>query len=163
VAFIVALGMQAVPLAANAQPAPAGLEEKFAAIRPAFVKVWNADSCAQGEPLSDYVDHWVHDYYVVGFGEGGGWFAQSALLLSKIPAGSQRTAIAARLQILGARIAAEWAKPNDCRKIATFGPQSISAYSSVLEPYLESPGPIDPAALSATLKRIEAAVRTALM
>jgi hypothetical protein len=157
VALFVLFGQYALP--ARAQSGP---EARFAALRPHFVKIWNGDSCAQGESLGEYVDHWVHDYYVVGAG-GGGWFEQEANLVGKLPSGADADKIARRLDRLGARIAAEWAKPNDCRKISTFGgANSLSAYGAALDPYLEASGPIDTSAFEATLKSLEASVDQAL-
>jgi len=157
VALFVLFGENRAP--ARAQSAP---ETRFAALRPHFVKIWNGDNCAQGESVGEYVDHWIHDYYLVGAGEGG-WFAQEANLVSKLPSGPATDKITKRLDRLGARIAAEWAKPNDCRKISTFGgADSLTAYGAELNPYLGAPGPIDASAFESTLKTLEASVDQAL-
>lgn len=104
-------------------------EAKFAQWKPAFAAAWNSDSaCAQHESLNSYID-WIHSFYF----DSSGWFDQSNLIVSKIVDPAVAAAITADLERLGKRIAPEWAKPNDCRKVRTFGAdQSLQAYAQIL-------------------------------
>lgn len=139
----------------------ADAEARFAAIRPAFVTLWNGNACAQGESVKEYVDHWIHDFYVTGSPIMQSWFAFSDDVIGRLPPGSAAQ-FKPRLANLGEKIAAEWAKPNDCRHISTWGPQSsLYSYYGTLSAATGSAN-IDPSALDAALTKIEASVNAAI-
>lgn len=82
-----------------------------------FQQAWLADSCAQ--EFQSWNKYWqgVHDFYFGG--RDGGWFAESAAILSHVTDADAHTAVDAQLTMLGRRIGGELAKPDGCRKIRT--------------------------------------------
>jgi len=105
------------------------IEKSFDQWRPGFVARWSGDpACAQREGLSEYM-RWVHRFYF----DRDGWYSRSTTILSRIDA-SHRMTVSSSLEALGLRLAPEWAKPNDCRKVRTWGrPPSLLSVGTQLE------------------------------
>lgn len=81
-----------------------------------FRSVWAADQCVQqrGQTWDDYRG-WLVSFYT----DSNGWTATSRAITAKIADAALREQTAKVLDVVGARVAGEWAKDNSCRKIRT--------------------------------------------
>ena len=83
-----------------------------------FREVWSSDPCdVQRQSWDDYWG-WVQKFYF-GTGPWKGWFAYSANIVSNVKSAATKTNLSKELTTLGRRVAGEWAKDNQCRKIRT--------------------------------------------
>lgn len=76
-----------------------------------------ADKCERTNQTKDAYFTSIHDFF---FGMViPGWFDRKDTLLKKFDGTSIRADLETRLNVLGKKVAAEWAKSNSCRKIRT--------------------------------------------
>ena len=83
-----------------------------------YKNIWNANAYAQKESWESYWS-WVRQFFLGNLLDRG-WFSEHGRYTAgKITDPTKRDSIQAELTKLGRGIAAEWSKPNSCRKIDT--------------------------------------------
>lgn len=131
------IAASAVAPSLAATPAPYTVADHFRA-------VWSADACVQqrGQTWDDYVG-WLQQF----FSGPDGWNALSSEIARKVTNSAARTRLTSELQVLGIRVAGEWAKDNSCRKIRTTtgffnggeaGKPALSTWRAQLEGAMQS-------------------------
>jgi hypothetical protein len=146
------IGLALTPFAAIAQDGPSDpLDASFAGWKSTFSAIWQADSaCAQNEGRNEYLA-WIHSFYV----NDAGWLEQTATVTGTIKNGTKRARVVAELGKLGMRIAAEWAKPNFCRRISTFGQSpSLTSISQTFQSAAAS-DPGDGTEIQSAIRQVE--------
>lgn len=127
--FLVGSAAVLLGLSITAQRCYADDAATLASWQGSFNGIWQADSCAQ--EFQSWNSYWsrVHTFYFGGSGDGG-WFAESAAILSHVTDPAARSTVSGDLTALGQRIGGEWAKADGCRKIRS----GSSGLQKVLDP-----------------------------
>ncbi len=114
-------------ISACATPVPATLWPADVPDANGFSEVWGSDPANQ--PLQTEAEYlsWVLRFYQ-GFNMVPGWLSMSEQVGMRLNE-RERSVVAATLQSLGARMAAEWAKDNSVRLVST---RMVSVWRDVL-------------------------------